>query len=150
MEIISKLKKSQFKDVKRLYTDFFRSINFDDLYNEKDINIFALKKTANVFENKRSSKYYFAKDNDELIGFIHAKIIDNIGLVCNVFIKENYRNTSVLINLYKSIYLWFKENNVSVVEIEVSKSNNIYKTIEGDKWQMVRDFNDASVFQRKL
>ena len=150
MEITSNLNKSQFNEVRKLYADFFRSINFNNIYNESMINSFSYRKAKNVFEHGKLSQYFFAIEDGEIIGFIHGKKVSSIGLISHVYVKEEYRKKSVLANLYRNLILWFKDNKISTIEIEVSKDNAIFETIERNNWQMVRDFDDASVFVRKL
>lgn len=149
-QIVTKLDKSQFNEVKELYADFFRSINFNNEYSSKLINVFAHKKTKDIFSFQLYSKYYFAIHNDEIIGFIHGKIEDGIGLISHAYVKEEYRKKIVFGSLFKSIIKWFKECGVSTLEIEVSKQNRIFNNIESYNWQKVRDFDDASVFNMKI
>jgi len=139
MEITSNLNKSQFNEVRMLYADFFRSINFNNIYTESMINSFSYRKAKNVFEHGKLSQYFFAIEDDEIVGLIHGKIIDNVGLVSHVYVKEAYRKKRVLSKLYKSLITWFKDKNISTLEIEVNKDNRIYKNLERNNWQMVRD-----------
>ena len=60
MQIVTKLDKSQFNEVKELYADFFRSINFNNEYSSKLINVFAHKKAKDIFSLHMNSKYFFA------------------------------------------------------------------------------------------
>lgn len=150
MEITSNLNKSQFNEVRMLYADFFRSINFNNIYNESMINSFSYRKAKNVFEHGKLSQYFFAIEDGEIIGFIHGKKVSSIGLISHIYVKEEYRGKTVLANLYRNLVLWFKNNKISVIEIEVSKYNDIFENIERNNWQKVRDFDDASVFSRKI
>lgn len=150
MEITSKLNKSQFNEVRILYADFFRSINFNNIYTDSMINSFSYRKAKNVFDYARSCKYFFAIEDNEIIGFIHGKKDSNVGLISHVYVKEEYRGKSVLANLYRNLVLWFKNNKISIIEIEVSKYNDIFENIERNNWQKVRDFDDAGVFSRKI
>lgn len=150
MEIISKLDKSQFYEVKKLYTDFFRSINFNNDYSDKLINNFANKKSKDVFCNEINSKYIFALVDDKIIGFIHGKIVDGIGLISHAYVKPEYRKHLAFTLLYKHLLKWFKENDIKLIETEVNKQNKIYKNLERNSWHIDRNFDDASVFIRKV
>lgn len=153
MKIIDSLNKNQFNEIKNIYADFFRSINFDNKYSNRLINSFANKKVLDIYKNQKNSKYYFCIDNNNnnnIIGFILGKIIDDIGIVCHFFVKEEYRNTNCSLLLYKNLLKWFKENNIDILEIEVNKSNSIIKNIERNNWQVVREFDDANIYQRRI
>ena len=66
--------------------------------------------------NSMSTDLNFAIENNEMVGLIHGKIIDDIGLICHVYIKENYRKKNVLALLNKNLVLWFKNNNISILD----------------------------------
>lgn len=151
MEIKSKLDKSQFNEVRMLYADFFRSINFNNDYNERMINVFSFKKAKDCFSFKRFSKYFFIEENGKLIGFINGKILlDKTGLISHVYVKDSINNKHVLYCLIKKLSKWFRQNGVSIVEFEISKANENFENVERNNWKKIQEFDDAIVYQRKL
>ena len=149
MQITDTLTKEQFAYLKNIYIDYFTETNFDDLYSDLAINSFASKKIRDT-KKPNNSKYYFALDNNKIIGFINGKIINNIGLICHVYVNPTYRNKYIFLNLFKLINSWFKDNNVTTIEIEVNHNNPIIKNIEKNNWHLYKEFDDANVYHRKI
>lgn len=150
MEIKSELSKSQFNEIKKLYADFFRSIDFNFEYTDETIETFSYKKAKDCFSHNKIGIYYFAIIDKKIVGFIHGKIIDNIGLISHYYVIESYRNGLVSAKLYKKIINWFKENGVSILETEVSKDNVNLNMMERNSWQKVREFDDANIYQKRI
>jgi len=150
MQITETLTKEQFTYLKKVYKDYFTETNFDDLYSDLAIDSFATKKTKDTKRPYHNSKYYFAIDNNEIVGFINGKIINDIGLICHVYVNPDYRNKYIFLNLFKQINTWFKDNNISTIEIEVNHNNPILKNIEKNNWHLYREFDDANVYQRNI
>ena len=150
IKITSDVKKSQYNEVKNIYTDFFRNINYDSLYTEDLIDTFARKKTLDVFNHDNLCKYFFAINENEIIGFIHGKIVNDIGLISHAYVKEEYRKQLIFAVLSKKLLSWFKQNNINLIEIEVNKNNTFANNIEGKGWRITRSFDDANIYQRKI
>lgn len=150
MKITDDLTSINFKEVKEIYKEFFNSTNFSNLYSKMAINNFASKKSNDTKKNYGDSKFFFALDNDKIIGFINGTIIDGIGLINHSYIKEEYREKMVFLSLYKKLINWFKENNISIIETEIDHKNPIIDKMEESSWHLYKSFDDANVYQRKI
>lgn len=150
MKVINKLNSEQYEDIKKLYIAFFSSINFENEYSEQDIKTFASKKIKDIKHPKPTHNYFYAINDDEMIGFIHGKIIDDIGLICHTYIKPEYRNTIVLSLLMKNLTTWFKNKNINIIESEISRFNPIIEKVEKAGWKIQDEYSDSCVFHKKI
>lgn len=150
MKITDRLDDINFQDIKEIYKEFFESINFNNEYSKIALNVFANKKAKDVKKNYGDNKFFFALDNDKIIGFINGTIIDEIGLINHAYIKEEYRDKKVFLSLYKKLIAWFKENNIDTLEIEINHDNPIISNVERLNWHLYKQFDDAEVYQKHI
>lgn len=151
MKIQNKLKREQYKSLFKLYFAFFKEINFKEIYSEEKLKVFATKKTRNAKHHSKNQIYfYLLDDNDNLLGFIHGKILDNIGLICHTYVIPEYRSSFSSAILLKHLCNWFKTNNIHQLETEVNRDNNLILQMPKNGWQLKDEYEDAIVYQKEL
>ena len=143
MEIVDKLSKEQYKQLKNLYENYFKSIH----YTEELAKIFAKSKCIDAKRKNRFYKFYYLKDEqDKLVGFIHGKICDNIGLISHIY--NSSESQIGYLELYTALANWFKSKGITTLETEINREeqrNSIYSD-----WELYKVFPDAKIYQKKL
>lgn len=104
--------------------------DFDDL-SEEDLG-----KTLGAFINDPMKMIYIAKEYDKITGFIAGEIINcflpiskipKVGYVAGAYVLPEYRGKGIMTNLEQMLINFFKQNDISHVELNVISKNLLAK-----------------------
>jgi ribosomal protein S18 acetylase RimI-like enzyme len=108
---------------------FHEKLNsYNSLDNKfKDILRSSLEKNI----NSSSDLILIAEEDNVILGYLLASKIDrlemfnikNIGLIIDIFIKENNRKKGIGELLVKESFNWFKKENIKIIEISITPEN---------------------------
>ena len=81
--------------------------------------------------NSSDDLILIAEEDNEVLGYLLASKIDrpemfdikNVGLIIDVFIKENNRKKGIGELLVKESFNWFKKENIKIIEISITPEN---------------------------
>ena len=115
--LISEMKIEDLENIKDiLEVDFDEFWNYETLKEELESNF---------------SKYFIAKQNDNIVGFAGIKIILDEAEIMNIVTKKEERHQGIGKLLLNEIIKISKENNIYLINLEVNAKNtiaiNLYK-----------------------
>ena len=115
--LISEMKIEDLENIKDiLEVDFDEFWNYETLKEELESNF---------------SKYFIAKQNDNIVGFAGLKIILDEAEIMNIVTKKEERHQGIGKLLLNEIIKISKENNIYLINLEVNAKNtiaiNLYK-----------------------
>ena len=104
-------------------------------YN-KDFRRGYMKFIAKALAN-RKGRVFVATKEDEMIGYLFCQIVKNqgpfkekwIGIIHDAFIKEGHRRKGIASRMTDEALAWFRENDVSVVQVGMAANNAIAKQV---------------------
>lgn len=73
--------------------------------------------------NSKIYQFFVAKSTDDVVGYIGMYTADNIGFICNVAVKNNFRGNKIATNLIRNLISYSKSNSLKFITLEVRKSN---------------------------
>ena len=85
------------------------------------------------FIGKENNIFYVYEIDNEVVGYVYAKIkkdttmVNDSALIDALYVKEEYRNQHIAKNLLETIINKIKENNISIIEINVMYENTVAK-----------------------
>ena len=98
-----------------------KSINFKDFFSKNTFE--ARKKTLLAIAQKGQMLIILAYENDVLIGYCIASLVDEIGEINSLFVSENYRTCGVATCLMDTSLNWLSQKNPSKTVVKVSIGN---------------------------
>ena len=77
------------------------------------------------------SKYFIAKENDEIVGFFGIKVILDEAEIMNIVTKKSERNKKIASQMMDFLIDYCKQNKIKLINLEVNEENiiaiNLYK-----------------------
>ena len=99
-------------------------------YNDNVSDIVVLDWYNKLYDNP-DKVIFVAKENDEIIGYIYAKInfdhsmIYKVTLIDALYVKEEYRFKGIATQLINTIKNWTKEQGIKQITINVIEKNDV-------------------------
>lgn len=123
---------------------------------------FSLPWSHRGFEDSLNSKYakfFVAKFEKKIVGYIGLYLAGDAGDITNVAVSSQYRRKGIAGRLIEKVIMYAKENNISVVNLEVRPSNtsaiSLYTKYDFKEIGRRRNFytkptEDALLMQREI
>lgn len=109
--MISEMKLEDLNKIKDiLETDFDEFWNYETLKDELESDF---------------SKYFIAKQNDEIVGFAGLKIIVDEADLMNIVTKKYYRHNGIASKIMNELINYCKLNRIKCITLEVNVQNSI-------------------------
>ena len=109
--MISEMKLEDLNKIKdTLETDFDEFWNYETLKDELESDF---------------SKYFIAKQNDEIVGFAGLKIIVDEADLMNIVTKKCYRHNGIASKIMNELINYCKLNRIKCITLEVNVQNSI-------------------------
>ena len=109
--MISEMKLEDLNKIKDiLETDFDEFWNYETLKDELESDF---------------SKYFIAKQNDEIVGFAGLKIIVDEADLMNIVTKKRYRHNGIASKIMNELINYCKLNRIKCITLEVNVQNSI-------------------------
>lgn len=136
-ENAEKLKKVALKTWKETYKDIFTEETIEevvnDWYAEEDLK-----------QQFKDPYFYIAKESDELVGYIHATIEEDILKLHRLYILPGYWGQGIGTQLYEKIESE-AEPKADKIKLEVLKENNVGKSFYNNKGFRIEKIEDVEL-----
>jgi len=98
-----------------------KSVHFKDFYSK---NTFEIRKEALLkAAQKGQILIVLAYDEDFLIGYCVASLVDEVGEIDSLFVSASYRGNGIAMHLMEKSLNWLKQNAPRKTVIKVSAGN---------------------------
>jgi len=84
---------------------------------------FTFQKRIRSIQNNDKYSVFISSLNQEIYGYCIASINNNIGEIDSIFVKENYRGTSLGKKLVENAIEWLKRKNVECIKVGIAEGN---------------------------
>jgi diamine N-acetyltransferase len=121
--IISVLAADDIESIKPLWEALNKEHYNNSNHWKKHFAEFTFEKRIKTILKKEKHAVFISTMHQEITGYCIVSIDDDVGEVDSIFVKENYRKSSVGKSLIEKSIEWFENQNVESIKVGIAEGN---------------------------